>query len=199
MEEEANQQVSETEAPEIELTTESVVEKATRPKAVSGHDPVAKFVKLLSWGRVSQLGNAKGSHAAAVLWVDTVMPWFRVYYEHVYSVPLTNLRLLNLIATYSARYSAWPDCDRVRAYAFKDVLVTFLDRAAIDLEDIRAAIGLAAHSDAPEIKGTLQTGISGPEIADLPAIEQPSFECSESNAPEEGSDKFASELAELNY
>lgn len=115
--------------------------KGKQPGSVAGNDPVVKFTKFLSWGKVGRRNNAAGSHREVMQWVDAAMPWFRSYYETTYSVPLTDLRLLNIISTLSPRYTSWPECDRVRNYKYKAELALFLDRNEIPLADICAAIG----------------------------------------------------------
>lgn len=127
--------------------------KGKKPGDNRGNDPIVKFVKFMSWGKVSQLHNTTGSHRLVVNWIDSVLPWFRSYYEAVYAVPLTDLRLLNIVSTLSARYSTWPDCERVRNYKYKAELPLFLDRSPILVEDICAVIGYApvATPQEPEV------------------------------------------------
>jgi hypothetical protein len=125
---------------------------------VSGDDQLVKHVKFLLWGKIAEMQNAPGSHRLAVKWADEVMPWFRAYYEKTYAAPLTDLRFINIVSTEAERYKTWPECDRVRTYAFKTELVQFLDRTSIGEREIRSAIGIVSPEQLQVLLGTREGG-----------------------------------------
>jgi hypothetical protein len=117
--------------------------KGKQPGTVSGNDAIVKAAKYLSWGKVAELQNAPGSHAASAQWVRTVLPWFATYYENTYGVPLTDKRLANLVATWRGRYESWPNCERVERFPQKAILPNLLTRAEISEAELRQLLGLA--------------------------------------------------------